>query len=91
MEGVQATRLLDRRNEFKNPFTYTIVSVAALAVGGCTSKILPRKDAMSFSVVESNDEGKKTLTVSGFSADSSMVVYKTDTQEHGDKLLIVVL
>ncbi len=45
---------------------------------------------MSFSAVVSNSNGKNIITVSGFSGDSSMSVYNISSEEHGDKLLIIV-
>jgi hypothetical protein len=71
-------------------FQYAIALIASMLVGGCESKILSRRDAMSFSAVVSYNNGKNILTVSGFSGDSSMGIYNISSEEHGDKLLIIV-
>src|SRR6266853_420036 len=70
---------------------YAIALIATILVGSCGRKILSRRDAMSLSAVVSNNNGKNILTVSGFSGDSSMGVYNISSEEHGDKLLIIVL
>jgi hypothetical protein len=77
--------------KFSKLFQYAIVSIGMLSVGGCTSKVLPMRDAMAFSAIEENDDnGKKIITVSGFSGDSSMGVYKISSEKHSHRLLIKV-
>ena len=82
---------LERKMTRGKFFWYTIFLVAAIFVWGCGRKILSLRDAMSFSAIVSSNNGKNIITVSGFSGDSSMGVYNVSSQEHGDKLLIIVL
>jgi hypothetical protein len=53
------------------------------------SKILSRRETVSFSAVINNINEKSIMTVSGFSGDSSMIVFNITRQELGDKLLII--
>src|SRR5258708_28889824 len=82
---------LERKMTRGRLLRYAIALTASMLVGGCGSKILSLRDAMSFSAVVSNSGGKNIMTVSGFSGDSSMSVYNISSEEHGDKLLIMVL
>jgi hypothetical protein len=54
------------------------------------SRILSRRDRLSFSTAIDNDNGKTIIAVSGFSNDSSMVAYHITRRKLGDKLLIIV-
>src|SRR6266702_3532127 len=66
---------------------YAVLVIAVLSVGSC--EVLPRKDAMAFMAEEHDHDGKKILTVFGFSGNSSMAVYRISSEEHGYKLLIL--